>query len=189
MPHLAYSDEELNLGPNWDLDPDSGQPLSPRIRDEVRKARVTQHENAELRAKVAESDRREAFRKAGIPADAKGEMFTKAYPDLTDPVDIKTTWEAAFGPTETPAAGAPAGTPTGDPAAEAARRTVDAGAAGAGQGGAPGDIDLAVGMEQAYEEGGSAGLKAFIEANGKFSTPIVDEDGRTVYGIKLPDIN
>ena len=188
MPHLAYTDEELNLGPNWDLDPDSGQPLSPRIRDEVRKARVTVHENAELRAKVAESDRREAFRKAGIPADAKGEMFTKAYPDLTDPVEIKTTWEAAFGTAEPPTPGAP-GTPAPDPAADAARRTVDAGAAGAGQGGAPGDIDLAVGMEQAYEEGGAAGLKAFIAANGKFSTPVIDQDGRTVYGIKLPDIN
>jgi hypothetical protein len=184
IPYTAYTDEELNLGQNWDKDPESGQPLSPRIRDEIRKARVTQHENAELRGRVAESDRREAFRKAGIPADAKGEMFTKAYPDLTDPTEIKTTWEAAFGPPEPSGAGEP----TGDPATDAARRTVDAGAAGAGTG-APGDIDLAVGMEDAFEKGGSAGLKAFIEANGKFSTPVVDEDGRTVYGIKLPDIN
>jgi hypothetical protein len=44
-------------------------------------------------------------------------------------------------------------------------------------------------MEQAYEEGGAPALKAFIEANGKFSQPVIDEDGRTVYGIKLPDIN
>jgi hypothetical protein len=43
-------------------------------------------------------------------------------------------------------------------------------------------------MEQAYEEGGAPALKAFIEANGKFSTPIVDEDGRQVTGIKLPDV-
>lgn len=184
---MAYTDEELNLGQNWDKDPESGQPLSPRIRDEIRKARVTQHENAELRAKVAESDRREAFRKAGIPADAKGEMFTKAYPDLTDATEIKTTWEATFGPIEPAAAGGTGSEPTGDPAADAARRTVAAGAAGAGTG-APGDIDLAVGMEQAYEEGGAPALKAFIEANGKFSTPIVDEDGRQVTGIKLPDV-
>ena len=192
MPHLAYTDEELNLGPNWDLDPDSNQPLSPRIRDEIRKARVIAHENEELRAKQAVFERQEAFRKAGIPADARGDLFARGNPDLTDPTDIKNAWEATFGPLEqeTPTPGAPAaGAPATTPAEAAARRVAEAGAAAAGAGGAPGDIDLAKGMEDAWEQGGNEGLKAFIAANGAFSTPIVDDDGRLVHGISLPDID
>jgi hypothetical protein len=187
MPHLEYSDEELNLGPNWDVDPDSNQPLSPRIRQQLRRALVAEHENKDLKARVEAQERVESFRKAGIPSDAKGDLFAKSYEGPDDPTSLKTAYESIFGTIE-----APNGTSTGttpDPQnADAARRVADAGAKGAGSGGAPGDIDLAVGMEQAFNEGGTAGLKAFIAANGAFSSP-QEIDGRLVHGIKLPDID
>jgi hypothetical protein len=44
-------------------------------------------------------------------------------------------------------------------------------------------------MKDAWETGGNAGLKAFIAEHGAFSTPIVDDDGRLVHGISLPDID
>jgi hypothetical protein len=187
VPHIAYTDEELGLARDWDLDPDTRQPLSPGVRDELRRARVTQHEVTELRAKVAESERREAFRAAGIPADAKGDLFSKTYEGPDDPATVKAQYEAIFGPPADPANGQ-TGATTPDPSDAAARRVADAGAAGAGQGGAPGDIDFAEGMRQAHEKGGNAGLKAFIAEHGKFSSP-QEIDGRRVYGIKLPDID
>ena len=190
MPHLEYTDEELGLGPNWDLDPDSNQPLSPRIRTQLRRALVVEHESAELRAKLAVVERREAYRKAGIPADARGDLFARGNPDLTDETDIKNAWEATFGPLEpagTAGTGTP-GAPVADPAAAAAARVVDAGAAPGGQGGAPGDIPFEKGMEDAWEQGGNEGLKRFIQEHGEFSTPVTDEDGRVVRGIKLPDV-
>jgi len=189
MPHLEYTDEELGLRADWDIDPDSNQPLSPRIRTQLRRALVVEHENKDLLARVAESDRREAYRKAGIPADARGDLFARGNPDLTDETDIKNAWEATFGPLE-PAApgGTGSGAPTADPATEAARRVADAAAAPGGQGGAPGDIPFEKGMEDAWEQGGNEGLKAFIREHGEFSTPVTDEDGRVVRGIKLPDV-
>lgn len=185
MPHLEYTDEELGLRPDWDIDPDSRQPLSPTIRQQLRRAHVLNHENQALSAKVAEADRREAFRQSGIPADAKGDLFAKSYDGPDDPTSVRTAYESIFGKLAEPE-GSAAGTTT-DATTEAARRVADAGAGAAGQGGAPGDIDLAVGMEQAFAEGGTAGLKAFIAENGQFSQP-VEIDGRIVNGIKLPDI-
>ena len=189
MPHLEYTDEELGLGPNWDVDPDSNQPLSPRIRTQLRRALVTEHESAELRERLAVVERREAYRKAGIPADARGDLFARGNPDLTDETEIKNAWEATFGPLEAAPAGAgTTGTSAADPATEAARRVADAAAAPGGQGGAPGDVPFEKGMEDAWEQGGNEGLKAFIREHGEFSTPVTDEDGRLVRGIKLPDV-
>ena len=187
MPFLEYTDEELGLTPNWDVDPESGSPLSPRIRQQLRRALVAEHENKELKAQVETWQRTESFRKAGIPADAKGDLFAKSYDGPDDPTSLKTAYEAIFGPTDANA-GAAQGTGTEAQNADAARRVADAGANGGSQSGAPGDIDLAVGMEQAFNEGGSAGLKAFIAANGQFSVP-QEVDGRLVHGIKLPDID
>lgn len=186
MPHLEYTDEELGLGPNWDVDPESNTPLSPRIRQQLRRALVAEHENKELKARVEAQERVESFRKAGIPADAKGDLFAKSYDGPDDPTSLKTAYEAIFGPTETTAG---TGTTTTEPSnADAARRVADAGATNGGTGQAPGDIDLAVGMEQAFNEGGTAGLKAFIAQHGQFDKP-QEIDGRMVHGIKLPDID
>ena len=189
MPHLAYTDEELDLRPGWDVDPDSNQPLSPRIREQLRRSIIAEHENDDLKAKLAVIERREAFRKVGIPADARGDLFAKGNPDLADETEIKNAWEATFGPLEAAPAGADTtGTPAADPATEAARRVADAAAAPGGQGGAPGDVPFERGMEDAWEQGGNEGLKAFIREHGEFSTPVTDEDGRLVRGIKLPDV-
>jgi hypothetical protein len=107
----TYTDEELGLGLNWDINPEDGQPLSPAIRRELRESRITrlQRDEAVKRAEFAE--RQVAFIAAGVTPDVRGEYFAKAYEGATDTDTVKAAWEALFPPEaaqgsqEDPAAG------------------------------------------------------------------------------------
>lgn len=197
MPHIEYDDDELGLRPGWDTDPDSGQRLSPTIREQLRKSLVRTKENAELKAELDTIKKTQSFQRAGVPNDARGDVFAKTYDGPTDPDSVRVAFEALFGKVEESGNGSAAGTGAANGDA-AARRVLEAGATGAGTAGAPGDVDLAVGMTQVWEEaaakagGGPAGdaagnraLKAFLEQNGDVK---FDYDGRTV-GLKNPDID
>jgi hypothetical protein len=93
-----YSDEELGLGPNWDINPEDGQPLSPSVRRELRESRIRlrRAEEAENRAELAE--RRLAFASAGVTTDIRGEYFAKGYDGDTSPEAVKAAWEALYPP-------------------------------------------------------------------------------------------
>ena len=192
MPHIEYDDDELGLKPGWDSDPDSGQRLSPTIREQLRKSLVREQRATELEAENSLLKKAETFRRAGVPSDARGDVFAKTYDGPQDPDSVRVAFEALFGKADESANGSAAGnTSAGGDAA--ANRVVQAGATGAGTGGASGDVDLAEGMTQAWEEaaakgGPSAGnraLKAFLEQNGDVK---FDYDGRSV-GLKNPDID
>jgi hypothetical protein len=94
----VYSDEELGLGPNWDINPEDGHPLSPSIRREVRESRIrlVRAEEAEKRAELAE--RRLAFSAAGVTPDVRGEYFARAYEGDTSTEAVKAAWEGLFPP-------------------------------------------------------------------------------------------
>ena len=192
MPHIEYDDDELGLKPGWDHDPDSGQRLSPTIREQLRKSLVREKRATELEAENTQLKKAETFRRAGVPSDARGDVFSKTYDGPQDPDSVRVAFEALFGKVEDPANG----TATGNTSAngdEAARRVLNAGSTGAGTGGAPGDVDLAEGMTQVWEEAAAKGgpaagnraLKAFMEQNKDVT---FDYDGRTV-GLKNPDID
>jgi hypothetical protein len=194
VPHLEYTDEELQLPPDWDFDQESGSRLSPAIRTQLRKAKVLEHEAREREAELNLFRRKEAFQRAGIPNDDRGDLFAKGHPDLTDPVEIKTKYESLFGPLSGSADGQ-TGT-NSDPGNDPAARVVDAGATGSGTGsGGNVDVDINVEMTRVWEEAAAKGgpqagnqaLKAFIDQNqGNFPETVID--GRPVKGIKLPDI-
>lgn len=192
MPHLEYEDDELGLRPGWDVDPDTGQRMPPHIREALRKSVVRQKENEDLKAELEGFKKSQALQRAGVPNDARGDVFAKTYDGPSDPDSVRVAFELLFGKVDEPANGSTAGSAsaTGD---AAARRVLEAGSTGAGTAGAPGDVDLAVGMTQAWEEAAAKGgpaagnraLKAFLEQNGDVK---FDYDGRSV-GLKNPDID
>ncbi len=138
MPHTAYDDDELGLHPGWD------EHLDPNIRKEIRAAKVTERENADLRDRLASLERERLLTRAGIPADKRGEAFAKLYEgDASDPEQVKSEFESLFGPVAT------GESDEGDPAA-GDRRVAAAGAAGSSEG-TPGSMDLADAIRNAKD--------------------------------------
>jgi hypothetical protein len=189
---MEYDDDELGLRVGWDVDPDSGQRLSPTIREQLRKSLVRTKENDALKAELDGLKKTQALQRAGVPNDARGDVFSKTYDGPNDPDSVRVAFEALFGKVDESVNGSATGNASAGGDA-AATRVVNAGATGAGTGGTSGDVDLATGMTHVWEEaaakgGASAGnraLKVFLEQNKEVT---FDYDGRTV-GIKNPDID
>jgi hypothetical protein len=87
----SYTDEELGL------DPTEVAQLDPNIRRELRQARTTQRQLADLLEKQERQERDLTFFRAGIPADEKGSYFAAGYTGELDPVAIKAEYEKIFG--------------------------------------------------------------------------------------------
>jgi hypothetical protein len=126
MPTLHYTDEELELAPGWD------EHLDSNIRRQIRQAKIDKIEAAQAKAEAAEAKRELVLLKAGVPADAKGEMFVKAYDGPLDAESVKAAYEAVFG---APDPGAGGGTGQLDPNLTAQQRIAQSGGAGAGTSG------------------------------------------------------
>lgn len=123
----TYTDEELNLSPGWDKDPDSGHDLSPAIRRELRQARILRVERDAAVKRAEESERLIGFAGAGVPQDERGKFFAKAYEGPSDAVAVKAAWDALF----------PTGSGGTDADTSAAQRIADAGGGDAGGAGQP----------------------------------------------------
>lgn len=83
---MADDQDEMN-GPE-------GEPLDPRIREELRQARDDRKELAKAKAQFEALNRENAFSKAGIPEDGMGSLFRKSYDGDLDPAAIKAQAES-----------------------------------------------------------------------------------------------
>ena len=176
MPELHYSDDELGLNPGWDVDPESQQPLSKHIREEIRTNRILRRELNDVKQKQAVQERQLAFAKAGIPLDAKGELFAKAYEGESDPEKVREAYEAVFGKVEQ--GSETGGTPSGEEGPDEGTATAARIAASAQGGTTPAD-----GGQVKFEE-------ALLAARGdnKKIRELISAAGAGA-GIKLPDID
>ena len=92
MPELVYSDDELGLVKGWD------EGLDPNIRRELKEAKVAHRDLAAARIALAERDRADSYRRAGIPDNKQGDAYAKvATADPTNPEAIKAEFEELFG--------------------------------------------------------------------------------------------
>jgi hypothetical protein len=140
VPETTYTDSELGLEPG-ELDQ-----LDPNIRRELRQARVDRLELTQAKEALATRDRQDAFRRAGVPDDDRGQFFAEGYKGSTDPAEVKAAFDKLFIPAPTGNAPGNAGegsAPTGQPAPVSAdQRIAEAAAAGTSQG-VPGTVELA----------------------------------------------
>jgi hypothetical protein len=130
MPTLHYTDEELDLPQGWD------EGLDSNIRRIRREAAIARVESRALKAELDTLKRESVLFKAGVPADAKGELFAKAYEGPLDADSVRSAYEAVFG---APDQGAGGGAGKQDPNLTAEQRIAQSGGAGAGT---PGVIPL-----------------------------------------------
>jgi hypothetical protein len=138
-----YSDKELGLRPE-DL-----EGLDPAIRREIRKNRSQAKQLADLTKRQQAQERELAFYRAGVPADEKGQFFTRGYKGELDPAKIKETWDKVFG-TPDPSLNADGSKKT-DEELEAERRIAAAGGE-AGAGGGPIALEDAIKNAKTTEE-------------------------------------
>lgn len=81
-----------------DTDEDLEDVLDPKLREELRSARATRRQADEATKRADAAERELAFARAGIPDDAKGQMFRKAYEgDSADPAAVKAAFDEVFG--------------------------------------------------------------------------------------------
>jgi len=131
MPELVWTDAELGLQPGWD------EKLDPNIRRELREARILKRENAELAERLSGLERRDAYRRAGIPDDKRGDAFAAiAKSDPNDTAALKAEFEELFGVTSGDAG---AGQQLTEEELEAQRRIAEAGGT---QTGTPGQVEF-----------------------------------------------
>lgn len=96
MPELVYSDEELGLAPGWDSQ--DGVPLKPAIRSQLKQTALLAKKLEEAEATIAAQSRADAFRRAGIPDDKRGDAFAKvSTADPSNPEAVKAEFEELFG--------------------------------------------------------------------------------------------
>ena len=132
----TYTDEELGLAEGWD------EQLDPNIKEMRRHAKVTERENRELKAQLAERTRIDSFASAGVKNDARGQAFARLYEGDGSPEDVKERYEELFGPIEVAGGNSAAASTSAD------QRIADATNAGSSQG-TPGTVDLAEAIRSA----------------------------------------
>jgi hypothetical protein len=134
MPELTYSDQELGLEPGWDTD-EQGQPLGKHIREALRSSRIIQKQAAEARAEAEAAKRELAFYRAGVPQDARGQFFARAYDGPDDAESVKAAFEALW-----PTGNGGTNSNEGSDGTETAQRIAEAGSAGTPGGGSTVDF-------------------------------------------------
>ena len=140
MPETTYTDADLGLSPGWD------EQLDPNIRRELREGRQVRLELTQAKEALATRDRADAFRRAGVPDDERGQFFAEAYKGDTTPEAVKAAFDKLFTPVEAPAEGTPGSTVPVPTTAD--QRIADAAAAGTSTG-TPGTVDLADAIKSA----------------------------------------
>lgn len=159
-----YDDAELGLAVGWD------EHLDPNIRKEIREARVTRAELTRANGELASLKRADAFRRAGVPDDKRGDVFIRTYEGSEDPAAIKAAFDDLFG-------SAPEGEGSADDL-EAQRRIAQAG--GDAGGNPPGPIDLKDAIRNAKD---AEEVKAIIQAASEMPNWQSADEG---YRIRLP---
>ena len=77
-----------------DTNGEGGEPLDPRLRDQLRQAKQVQRERDEALAELAKERRENVFAQVGIPTSGAGALFRQAYQGDLDLAFVKAAAES-----------------------------------------------------------------------------------------------